>query len=296
MCCVAYSCSYVLLMISKGRGNKIATRLPFEMCFWTFYKVEENTVVHSYSKFRGKGRSSGRDPKTDQLCRETLRSKRPQRSLPPCHINRFFVTGWAPFCLRNHNVVRFNILRRANCRRAKKYRGLGEKWQCPFALVQHTEKFWNISFQTFQAGMLFFSGGNILTRSLPRDVYIRRKNDHPGGQGRIYTSNLNFFFTHLSKLGHRRGCCCMFPRCLLRQFVDRCFLSWALFIEKTVLLTCHLAVAMAITNERRSWTGCDFPIAARLGGLRIPDHSRLFFFFFFFFEAGSLNLGGKVWV
>ena len=24
-----------------------------------------------------------------------------------------------------------------------------------------------------------------LTRSLPRDVYIRRKNDHPGGQGRI---------------------------------------------------------------------------------------------------------------
>ena len=26
----------------------------------------------------------------------------------------------------------------------------------------------------------------VLTRSLPRDVYIRRKNDHPGGQGRIY--------------------------------------------------------------------------------------------------------------
>ena len=28
----------------------------------------------------------------------------------------------------------------------------------------------------------------------------------------------------------------MSPRCLLRQFVDRCLLSWALFIEKTVLL------------------------------------------------------------
>ena len=28
----------------------------------------------------------------------------------------------------------------------------------PFALLQHTEKFWNIFFQTFQAGMLYFSG------------------------------------------------------------------------------------------------------------------------------------------
>ena len=32
------------------------------------------------------------------------------------------------------------------------------KGQCPFALQQHTEKFWNIFFQTFQAGMLFISG------------------------------------------------------------------------------------------------------------------------------------------
>ena len=31
--------------------------------------------------------------------------------------------------------------------------------QCPFAFVQHTEKFWKIFFQTFRAGMLFFSGG-----------------------------------------------------------------------------------------------------------------------------------------
>ena len=75
-----------------------------------------------------------------------------------------------------------------------------------------------------------------LTRSLPRDVYIRRQNDHPGGQGRIYTSHLNFVSTHLSKPGHRRGCCCMSPRCLLHQFVDRCLLFWAFFIEKTVLL------------------------------------------------------------
>ena len=53
----------------------------------------------------------------------------------------------------------------------------------------------------------------MLTRSLPWDVYVvRRKNDHPGGQGRIYTSNLNFVFTHLSKPGHRRGCCCMFHK------------------------------------------------------------------------------------
>ena len=74
-----------------------------------------------------------------------------------------------------------------------------------------------------------------LTRSLPRDVYIRRQNYHPGGQGRIYTSHLNFVSTHLSKPRHRRGCCCMSPRCLLRQFVDRCLLFWAIFIEKTVL-------------------------------------------------------------
>ena len=77
---------------------------------------------------------------------------------------------------------------------------------------------------------------DILTRSLPRDVYIRRQNDHPGCQGRIYTSHLNFVSTHLSKPRHRRGCCCMSPRCLLRQFVDRCLLFWAFFIEKTVLL------------------------------------------------------------
>ena len=79
----------------------------------------------------------------------------------------------------------------------------------------------------------------LLTRSLPRDVYIRRQNDHLGGQGRIYTSHLNFVSTLLSKPGHRRGCCCMSPRslrCLLRQFVDRCLLFWAFFIEKTVLL------------------------------------------------------------
>ena len=73
-----------------------------------------------------------------------------------------------------------------------------------------------------------------ITRSLPQDVYIRRKNDHPAGQGRIYTANLNFVSTHLSKPGHRSWCCCMSPRCLLCQFIDRCFLSWVLFIEKTV--------------------------------------------------------------
>ena len=101
---------------------------------------------------------------------------------------------------------------------------------------------------------------NILTRSLPRDVYIRRKNDHPGGQGRIYTSNLNFVFTHLSKPGHRRGCCCMFPRCLLRQFVDRCLLSWALFIEKTVRLC--FAWFLSKWRETALWM---FPDATQAG-------------------------------
>ena len=92
----------------------------------------------------------------------------------------------------------------------------------------------------------------ILTRSLPRDVYIRRKNDHAGGQGRIYTSNPNFVSTHLSKPGHRCGCCCMSPRCLLRQFVDRCLPSWALFIEKTVLL----CFARFCPNGEKQRCGC----------------------------------------
>ena len=61
------------------------------------------------------------------------------------------------------------------------------------------------------------------------------QNDHPGGQGRIYTSNINFVPT-LLKPSHRCGCCCMSSRCRLRQFVDRWLLSWALFIEKTVFL------------------------------------------------------------
>ena len=99
-----------------------------------------------------------------------------------------------------------------------------------------------------------------LTRSLPRDVYIRRKNDHTGGQGRIYTSNLNFISTHLSKPGHRRGCCCMSPRCLLHQFVGHCLLSWAFFIEKTALLCC--AQYLSKWRETALWM---FPDATQAG-------------------------------
>ena len=40
----------------------------------------------------------------------------------------------------------------------------------------------------------------ILTRSLPRVVYKRRKKDHPGDHGCIYTSNPNFISTHLPQL------------------------------------------------------------------------------------------------
>ena len=102
---------------------------------------------------------------------------------------------------------------------------------------------------------------SVLTRSLPRDVYTRRKNDHPGGQGRIYTSNLNFVFTHLSKPGHPRGCCCMFPRCLLRQFVDCCFLCWALFIGKTVLL----CFARFFPKGGKQRCGCSEAVATQAG-------------------------------
>ena len=67
-------------------------------------------------------------------------------------------------------------------------------------------------------------------------VCICRKNDHAGGQGRIYTSNLNFVSTHLSQPSHRRGCCCMPPKCHPRQCVACCLLSCALFVVKIVLL------------------------------------------------------------
>ena len=67
----------------------------------------------------------------------------------------------------------------------------------------------------------------------------------------IYTSHLNFVSTHLSKPGHRRGCCCMSPRCLLRQFVDHCLLFWAFFFEKTVLLC--LARVLSKWRETALW-------------------------------------------
>ena len=50
----------------------------------------------------------------------------------------------------------------------------------------------------------FYSAKERLTRSLPRDVYIRRQNDHPGGQGRMASN-----FRHLA--GYKDGtgtfCC-----------------------------------------------------------------------------------------
>ena len=85
---------------------------------------------------------------------------------------------------KNHGVAGWKVgqtCHRNNCSHAKKYNKNIEtllakqtfslliwdrqlkfirwKGQCPFALLQHTEKFWNGFFQTFQAGLLFFSGG-----------------------------------------------------------------------------------------------------------------------------------------
>ena len=117
-----------------------------------------------------------------------------------------------------------------------------------------------------KSGVKIHAAFSFLTRSLPRDVYIRRKNDHPGGQGRIYSSHLNFVSTHLSKPSHRRGCCCMSPRCLLRQFVDRCLLSWALFIEKTVFLC--FARFLSKWRETALWM---FPDATQAGTICTLD-------------------------
>ena len=52
----------------------------------------------------------------------------------------------------------------------------------------------------------------------------------------------------------------MFPRCSLRQFVDRCLLSWALFIEKTVLLC--FARFLSKWRETALWM---FPDATQAG-------------------------------
>ena len=50
----------------------------------------------------------------------------------------------------HHGGEKVYWLTRANCRRAEKYGGIRWKGQCPYALLQHTEKFWKIFFQTFQ--------------------------------------------------------------------------------------------------------------------------------------------------
>ena len=65
-----------------------------------------------------------------------------------------------PWSIWGENVY---WLKRANCRRAEKCGGIRWKGQCPLALAQHTEKFWNIFLKKFLAGMLFFSG----ERSMP---------------------------------------------------------------------------------------------------------------------------------
>ena len=52
----------------------------------------------------------------------------------------------------------------------------------------------------------------------------------------------------------------MSPRCLLRQFVDRCLLCWALFIEKAVLLC--FARFLSKWRETALWK---FPDATQAG-------------------------------
>ena len=80
---------------------------------------------------------------------------------------------------------------------------------------------------------------------------MRHENDHPGGQERIHTSNLILVFTHLSQPGHRRGCFCIFPRCILRQFVAWCLHSWGLFVEKKVVC---FARFLSKWQETALWT------------------------------------------
>ena len=97
-----------------------------------------------------------------------------------------------------------------------------------------------------------------LTCSLPQDVCVYvAKNDHAGGQGRIYTSNLNFVSTHLSQPSHRRGCCCMPPKCHPRQCVACCLLSCALFVVKIVLSLLRAVFVQMAGNSVVDVPRCD---------------------------------------
>ena len=61
-----------------------------------------------------------------------------------------------------------------------------------------------------------------------RRIYMLQKWPCRWPRTYIYVQPQYFFL----RICHRYGCCCMSPRFLLRQFVDRCLLSWALFIDK----------------------------------------------------------------
>ena len=55
---------------------------------------------------------------------------------------------------------------------------LGEKGQCPFALAQHTEKFWNVFFQNFRANALL-QWCHHWRRALARNVWKKTFQNFP---------------------------------------------------------------------------------------------------------------------
>ena len=58
------------------------------------------------------------------------------------------------------------------------------------------------------------------------------KHCHPGGQGCIYTSDLNLVSSHLFTARPPASLFCISPRCLLPQFVACCLHSWVLLWRK----------------------------------------------------------------
>ena len=110
-----------------------------------------------------------------------------------------------------------------------------------------------------EANLVIF-GHSSLTRSLPRDIHVRCKKDHPGGQGRIYTSNLNFVSTHVKARP---------PTWLLLQVseVSSSSVRWSLLAllglvhcENSSSMLCAVFVQMAgnsvvdVSRFNRSWS------------------------------------------
>ena len=77
---------------------------------------------------------------------------------------------------------------------------------------------------------------SLCTTVLPRDVYIRRKNDHPGGQGSIRPSSISFLRICQRPATNVVVVACLRGVLFVSSFIAACSLGSCSLIEKTVYL------------------------------------------------------------